>query len=263
MRSGVSTFSYTATATYALVTGDADANYPIGNLADLFQISNPARITPDAGEIAFTAVLTTDQTVQMAALVQHRLPAGATVRTRLFSDAGMTTTVTGGDLGPTAIPAPVTGYRQTFPAVMAASRTVRAVRIDIEDAGSDPIDFGGLEIAQWWELPKITATAEIGFGDGADDIALLGGGAWGRQEYRPNTYSGQVAHMDTAVSLTTGLDFQKYKQLSRPFVFCEDYSDPASWPRTTFLAMNSDLSPFVAALYSRDRYQFRLAEHVR
>jgi hypothetical protein len=263
VRSGVSTASFSESATFAAVTGTFDANYPVGSMSDLNQPSKVARVAPAAGVVAFTAVLSADRSVQVAALVAHTLPAGATVRTRFFSDAGMTTLVTGGDLGPTAIPTPVSGYKQTYPALMDAAQTVRAVRWDIASAGASDIDIGAAEIAQWWEWPKITATAELGFDDPGEDLQLLGGGAVGQEGYAPNTYAGQVAHMDIADSLTLGVDFQKLKQLSRPFVFVEDYSDSASWPRTCFLALNVDLPQFVAQLYDRDAFQFRLREHVR
>lgn len=263
MKTGVSTIPYGETATFALVTGSADATYGIANLASIATPSKPARLTPSAGALAFTAVLTANRTVQLAALAQHGLPAGATVRTRFYSDAGMTTVVTGGDLGPTSIPTPVSGYKQTFPGIMAASQTVRAVRWDIASAGASAIDFGAAEIAQWWEWPKITRAADLGFEDPGEDLGLLGGGAVGQEGYAPNTYAGEVSHMATSVSLTTALDFQKLKQLGKPFVFVEDYDDSASWPRTCFLARNVDLPPLVAALYDRDGFQFRLREHVR
>lgn len=263
MRPGVSYFSVGEDAVFAEVTGTFDPLYPVEYLADLFLPTCPCRVVPDAGDVAFTAALPAAQPVQMIALPQHTIPAGASVRARLYSDAGMTTLVTDGDLGPTQIPDPVTGWKQTFLAVMNAVQTVRAVRIDISDAGTDPIDLGGLEIAQWWEWPWITADANLGFTDGADDIDLLGGGAWGREEYRPNTYSGQVDYMEASEALTNGLDFLKNRQQSRPFVFCEDYSDPTTWPRTCFLAMNASLEPLVAQLYDKERFQFRAREWVR
>lgn len=268
MRPGLSTFSGVSDSnvtapTITLLTGSADANYGVANLSDLLVPTKVARITPAGGVIAFKVVMAADHAAQMAALVNHTLPTDATVRVRFYSDAGASVLVTGGDLGPTTIPDPVDGYAQTFPAVMAAAQTVRAVRIDIASAGSDPIDFGGCEVAQWWELGGLTNSADVGFEDGAEDLQLMGGGAWGRQEYHPNLYSGEVAYMDSALSLTMGLSFLKNKALARPFVFVEDYADPASWPRTCYLASNADLPPFVAQLFDRDHVQLRLREHVR
>lgn len=268
MRPGLSTFSgvsdpNVAAPTVTLLTGSADANYPVGNLSDLLVPSKVARITPAGGAIAFKVVMAADHAAQIAALVNHTLPAGASVRVRFYADSGLSALVSGGDLGPTTIPDPVEGYPQTFPAVMDAAQTVRAVRVDIASAGADPIDLGGCEVAQWWELGGLTNSADVGFEDGGDDLALMGGGAWGRQEYHPNTYSGEVAYMDSAQSLTTGLSFLKNKALARPFVFVEDYADPATWPRTCYLASNADLPPFVAQLYDRDQVQIRVREHVR
>jgi hypothetical protein len=182
VRTGVSVTSYADTATFAAVTGSFDANYLVANLGDLFQPSKVGRVTPAGGLIVITAVLPVAQLIQMVALIQHTLPAGATIRVRFYSDAGMTSVVTGGDLGPTAIPAPVSNFRQTFPAVMAAPQTVRAIRVDIASAGSSAIDIGGLDVGAWWELPKLTGTAEIGFVDGGSTSTCSAAGPTGAKK---------------------------------------------------------------------------------
>jgi hypothetical protein len=43
----------------------------------------------------------------------------------------------------------------------------------------------------------------------------------------------------------------------------EDYNDQGSWPRTCFLARNTELPPLVGALYRHDKFQFRFKEHLR
>jgi hypothetical protein len=261
MRPGVTTFSHAADAAFAAVTGSADASYPVANLGDLVLPSKVARVTPSGGVIAVTAVLPAAQAIQAVVLGRHTLPAGATVRLRLYSDAAMTTGVAGGDSGVSAIPAPVAGYRQCRPFVMAAAQSVRAVRVDIASAGSSPVDLGWLEIAGWWNWGRLTPTADIGQAAQAPSTPLLGGGERGRRSAWATTYAGQVAFIEDG--LTAGLDFQKNRNLGRPFVFVEDADDPATWPRTAFLAVNKDLAPLTAQLYRRDTFQIRVREHCR
>lgn len=261
MRPGVTTFSYAPDAVFSVVTGSVDANYALANLGDLLLPSMPARITPSGGVIAFTAVLPAAQSIQAVVLGRHTLLAGATVRIRLYSDAGATTLVTGGDSGVVAIPTPVAGYRQCVPFVMAAAQAVRAVRIDVASAGSSPIDIGWLEIAGWWNWGRLTPTADIGQTAQAPSTPLLGGGERGRRSDWATTYSGQVEFIEDG--LTAGLDFQKNRNLGRPHVFCEDADDPTTWPRTTFLALNKDLTPLTAQLYRRDKWQIRARELCR
>jgi hypothetical protein len=262
IRSGVSVFTYAAETTFALVTGSASSDYPVTNLADLFQTTKVARVTPSGGVIAFTAVLSADQAVQIAAMVNHTLPANAVVRVRFYSDAAMTTVVANGDMGNVAIPDPVDGYIQTFPSVMPARQTVRAVRFDISNAGSDPVDIGAVEIAQWWSLPN-PQNADVGFDDGTDDIALMGGGSWGRDEYHPTTYRADWAHMNSADALANGVSFLKNKSLVRPYIFVENYADPTTWPRTCFVALNQEMSQFAMKLYDREIFALRAREFVR
>lgn len=260
IRMGVSLKPQGDTATFTAITGSVSSDYPITNLSDLYQTTKVARITPSSGAIAFQAVLTANQTIQMAALVNHSLPVGATVRVRFYSDASLATLVH--DMGSVAIPDPVTGYVQTFPSVMPSPLSVRAIRVDIANAGASAVDIGGVEIAQWWDLPQPQG-AQVGMEDGASDIALMGGGAWGREEYHPNSYRADWSHMDSADGLTTGVTFLKNKSLTRPYVFVEDYADKTTWPRTCFLALNSEMSDFAMRLYDRDSFALRAREYLR
>lgn len=246
---------------FADVTGSFDADYPIDNLADPVEITKVSRVTPAGGAVAFTCVLSADQTVSGLALVAHTLPAGATVRARFYSDS-LSTLVE--DVSATAIPTPVTGYAQTYPVIMVGgSDTIRSVRIDIASAGSDPIDLGCLQVGEFWEWPWITAGMDAGFNMPADDIELEGGGAFGAQGVKKRTRSGEVSWMALATSSSDGIDFQARTALSLPFVFVEDYATPANWPRDCFLAVNSEVPAIVAAMFDRDTFQFRFSEHRR
>lgn len=258
MRPVVSTDSVAAEAVFAAVTGTWSASYPVANLGDLFLTTKVARVTPAAGAAAFTAVLAADTDVQFVAIVDHTMPAGATARIRLYSDAGMTSAVF--DSTATAIPTPLARQEQTFPVVLDAAVTVRAVRVDLAGLSGD-LDIGALEIAAAWEWPWITAGAGVGVTSATDDIALVGGGSVGRQTRKLRTHEGQVSFLELGISTTTGIDAQKLKGLARPFVFVEDYDTPASWPRSCYLARNTALPAFASALYGHDHFQFRLRKH--
>lgn len=259
MRSGVGSPSYASDAAFAAITGTFDADYPVDNLADTWAPSKVGRVTPSGAAAAFSAVLAADQTVRFAALVAHDLPSGATVRMRFYSDAALSVLVE--DVAAAAIPDPVGGYVQTYPVLMSAAATVRGVRVDLAGLSGDA-EIGALEIAGWWEWDNITAGANFGLKSGGDAIALVGGASAGGTGSLSRTYDGQVSYQDWTAS-DTGLDFQKAQGLARPFVFVEDYSDPTSWPRSCFLARNTDLPPMVAQFYDRDHFQFRLMEHRR
>lgn len=260
MNPGVSMTSHSETATFASVTGTFASDYPVGNLADLVEIGEVARVTPSGSAAAFTAVLAASQSVQFVALVGHNLPAGASVRVRTYSDAGLSSLVA--DSGATTIPDPVDGLAQTFPFLMDAAASVRSVRVDLAGLSGD-VDMGGLEIASWFAFPYISTGAEAGLEEGPDDLELIGGGAAGAESELVRTYDGEIAYLSMSTATTTGLDFQKLKGLTRPFVFVEDYDDPDTWARGCFLAVNADLPPMVAQLYDADTFQFRLREHVR
>jgi hypothetical protein len=261
MRPGVSTSSVAEDATFTSIAGTWDTDYPVTGLADPIRIAEVARVTPATGAAAFKAALTADQSVDFFALAGHTLPAGATVRFRGYSDAAATLQVA--DTTATTIPTPVSPWRQTFPAVLSAPVTIRAVRVDIANAGADPIDIGACIVGRFWEWPWITAGMTAGLRAGGGDIDLIGGGSVGRDVTKLRTREGQISYLDLSTSSTTGLDHQKRNALTRPFVFIEDLDTPANWPRDCFLAVNSDLPASVAALFDKDTFQFRLVEHVR
>lgn len=257
MRSAVSSIGVVSSATLAVITGTADTDYPITNLSDLTQPNLPCRIVPSTGAVAFSAVFAANQAVQMVALVNHTLPAGATVRARFYSDAAMTTVLQ--DVSATAIPTPLSDYRQTYPVALAAGlTTVKAVRIDIASAGSS-IDIGAFEIAGLWAI-SLLAGAEFGFADDGQDTQLAGGASVSADPWRPRTMSGQLS-LSFGSATDTAMDDGKRKGLSVPFVFVEDLDDVTA--RNVWLATHEDLSPLAARLYGHDTYPLRLREHAR
>lgn len=255
MRPGVSTNSAADLATFAIVTGTGDSDYPIANLGDLVTPSEVARITPAGGAVAFTAVLPAARSIQFAALVEHAIPTGGTVRVRFYSDA-LSTVVH--DTTAVTIPDP-TSDPQTFPVLLNAPLSVRAIRVDIAGL-SAPLDIGGCELAGFWEWPWITAGLAAGFSIGGSDEDLVGGGSAGAEGEDFRTRSFDVSYLELRISTTTGIDFQKVQGLTRPFVYIEDYDDPISFPRDCFLAVNSELPPLTAAMFGSDTLSMRLTE---
>jgi hypothetical protein len=258
MRPGVSTNSCSDLATFAGVVGTWSADYPVTNLGDTMEPGIVARVTPASGAAAFTATLPAARSLQFVGLVEHLVPAAGTVRVRFYSDV-LTTLVH--DTAAVTIPDP-TSDPQTFPVLLDAAISVRSIRVDIAGLSGD-LDIGACEIAQFWEFPWITEGLTAGFDASGAELPLVGGGSAGAEGDIHRTRSFEVSHLDLAVSSTTGLDFQKWQGLTRPYVYVEDYDTPSSWPRDCFLAVNSEIPPAVAILSNRDNAQFRPREHRR
>lgn len=259
MRSGVSTRSCSDEAAFAGVAGAWSTDYPAENLGDTLEPGIVARVTPAAGAAAFTATLPSARLLQFVGLVEHLIPADGTVRVRFYSDV-LTTVVH--DTAAVAIPDP-TNDPQTFPVLLDAPISVRSIRVDLAGLGADDLDIGACELAKFWELPWITAGLVAGFDASGEELPLVGGGSAGAEGDKHRTRSFEVSRIDLAVSSTTGLDFQWWQGLTRPFVYVEDYDTPSSWPRDCFLAANAALEPAVVAVFDRDNLQFRLREHRR
>lgn len=259
MRSGVSTNSLADDGTFSVATGTEDPGgygYAIENIGDLFDPGEMARITPDTGTVVIERVLSAAASVQCLALIEHNIPDGGEVQVEFFSDDAFTTA--GTDTGSVAIPTPAADP-QTFPVVLDAAETVQSIRITVTGLTND-LEIGGLEIGSWWEWPWITAGLDAAFDIGGAEQVLVGGGSYGAEGEVSRTRNFQVSYMDLSTSSTTGLDWQAYQGLTRPFVYVEDYDTPGSWPRDCFLAVNEALSPMAAVLSDRDNVQFRLRE---
>jgi hypothetical protein len=181
-RAGVSATSYSKISTFAAISGSWSSDYPVTNLRDLVRSAQPARVTPASGAAAFSVVMPSSQTVQLAALVHHTLPAGATVRLRLYSDAAMTGLVLDSGLYG-AWPqgsAPSAGYMATRPFLTDAPAMCRAARVDLAGL-TGATDIGAFELAKWWEWPGVSPGANIGFSPTQSRIDYIGGASEGRR----------------------------------------------------------------------------------
>lgn len=264
-RPGVSMDSYSAAATWTSVSGTWSTDYPVTNLGDLRRPTKVGRVVPAGGGlIGISAVLPAAVPIRMIAIVNHNCSAFASLLVRIWSDAG-TTTLTYDNGGQTFYPAgpgPDNTYAKVRPLILPAE--VQGRHIEIQIGGlTGTTDIGAVEIARFWEWSGVSPGADVGFRPLQSRIDYLGGGSEGVDEPPSRTYDGEMSYLALAIAASQGLDFQKLKGKAEPFVFTEDYSDAASWARTTFLATNAELPASVGAVYRHDRYQFRLKEHMR
>lgn len=264
MTPGVSTLSIASQGTWALFTGTGDANYPVANLTDLVRPSNVCRITPAAGAINIRITFPSSLSMQFLALVNHTLPAGATVRIRPTTGTNGSGTVLfdSGAIAVWASGAPLSGFKPTFPYLGPSLVSARSVQLDFASAGSSPVEFGAIEVGQWmpWNIGE---GIEVGFETRAADVTLVGGGAEAGDMPMARIANGQIDKLSLSTLYPQFLDFQKAQGKNKPFVYVEDLDDATTFARRCFLARNTDLPPLVGALYRSDRFQFRLREQMR
>jgi hypothetical protein len=254
--------SYDSVASQAAVTilsgGVADANYPLRNLRDLSTISNPARIT--GGGITLQVTFPAPVTIQMLALVRHSgYSSGAPFFAGFYSGPNQTgTVVASGTVA--VVPDTVTGYPNVTPMILSAPVTCQSMQLVVYTASV--LEIGALEIAKWWSW-DLSPGKEISFSPANADQDLLGGYLDPGDRWAPRTFSGQSDLMALTTAQTTGIDFQRVMRTGKPFVFVQEATDVASWPRTAWLAVNQELPPSIGALYRHDTFQFRLVEYLR
>lgn len=263
MTAGVSIDSYSEGAVWTSITGTWDTNYPITNLGDLPRPSAVSRVVPVSGAIAIKGVLAAAAPVGIVALVHHTMAADAQMRVRLYSDDAQTAQVL--DSGTIAVwptgSAPVTNFLAVRPYIPTLT-TAKSIRIDLTSI-SGTIDIGAIEVANFWNWAGVSNGSTIGFDVRAPAMAFAGGASQGVEQFMPRIYSGQIDYVKLADAASNGIDFQKLKGTSYPFVVVDDYEDAPAWLHGCFFARNSDVPPLVGAMYRHDTFQFRLTEHVR
>lgn len=270
MRPGVIFPSWGGEAVWSAVSGGWAADYPLQNVADLVRPSKLARAS-GTGLRTVAAVLPQARPVQAVALVAHNYVPGAdTVRLYAFSGTGHDPTAdaatmvydSGAVLWWPDGAEPVDGYASLRLFRLPAAVSARSIRLVLNNTGATPLEIGAIEIGGWWDLP-IAPGRTLGFESAEPSVDLAGGAKVAGSARSPRAVSGQVDFMALAEATTTAIDFQKLQDLNAPFVFVQDADDPASWPRTAFLARNQKLDPLVGALYRHDRFRFSFIEHWR
>jgi hypothetical protein len=261
---GVSIDSRSKAAVWAGPVGAWAAGYPVANLGDLPRPSQVARVTPAGGAAAFTAVLSDYWTVQIVALIHHNADTEASMRIRLYFDEDMT--ILRADSGVIKVwpvgSAPDPDFLSLRPYIFDAAVVCRAVRVDFEDL-SGPLDIGACEIARFWDWGGVSDGVEIGFDARTPTQRFAGGASQGVDQFMPRTYNGQLDYVALKEASSSGIDFQKLKGTTYPFVVVDNYEDEAAWAHGCFFARNLDLPPMVGVLYRHDTFQFRFSEYVR
>jgi len=268
MTAGVSMWSRGSVATFASVVGTWSADYPATHLADLINISRVSRFTPASGAAAFTFVLPELVPIQFVGLARHTMPAGVTMRVRLFKTNNPDPVTNAanivhdsGVIGVWPSGGPVANYPSVRPYKLTAAIGTWSGRIDFASLPG-AAEIGGVDLGEWWTL-NISPGKEMGFDPRAPVIRYSAGGSEALDVWAPRILRGQVDYMHMKEAGTTGLDFQKSAGQSRPFIYTQDYEDPTTWPRSCMLMTNSELPPSVGALYRHDAFQVRFREHWR
>lgn len=263
MRTGIIFPAWGHEVAYSSVV-DWHANYPLQNVSDVIRTSKIARRTSNA-YTTLSAEFPEPRSVQAIALIGHNLVPSSQVSLS-FYDGPMATPgeyVGGtGFLSPTGGQPNQTAYRRIMPIILPAPVTARSFYMTFDNI-ADPMELEAIEVGQFWEWPGISYGREIGVSVESEEISLVGGAAFHPETAAPRTVSGQIDLLAMAKTSTTGLDFQKAMDLQRPFVWAEDFDDPATWARRCLFARNVDLPAMVGALYRHDRFPIRMIEHMR
>lgn len=272
MKTGVIFPSYADEVVWTAVAGAWSADYPLQNVSSLKEPSRVARASSAGSSRTISGVLPQNRQIRALALIGHLIPAGAVQwRAHFFSGTGSDPTANAADLlHDTGVQAfwpsasgPTDGYRSTRPYILPAVISARSFRIVINGAAGVTHQLSGIEIGGFWEWPGISPGRELGVRAEADRTDLVGGASYVQGKGTPIIARGSIDLLKMSVAQTTGLDFQAHTDKRRPFIWAEDFDDPATWARKCLLVRNEELPPSVGALYRHDRFQLRLVEHLR
>lgn len=243
--------------------GGWQAAYPFTNTRDLIRISKLAR-ADGAGDRQVILNLPALLPIRAVALVGHNLPKGSTIQvstTDAVDGGGNAVHATGSMPTWPGASAPVAGYRAVRPVLFGFTAPVRSIVIGMNTDAV--IEIQGVDVGGFWEWP-MGYGREIGVNIPNGEVDLAGGASYRpARNLKPRTVTGQVDLMKMEETATTGLDFQRGIDISHPFVWAEDWTDPTTWARKCMLVRNRELSPMVGSVYRRDRFPVTLIEHFR
>lgn len=272
MKTGVLFPSHAADVTYTAISGGWAAAYPISNAAKLVEPSRIARAAAAGAAQVIGGVFSAARVVRAIALIGHQVPAGAgTLRLYLFSSLGNDPSANAGtmifDSGDMAVwpggSGPVDGYRATRPYVLPADMTARSFRLVLSGVAGVTHELAGIEIGGFWQWPGISNGRELGVRAESGRTDYAGGASHVQGRGAPVVARGNIDLLAMKTTQTTGLDFQTAFDRQRPFVWAEDFDDPATWARKCLLVRNEEVPPMVGAMYRHDRFPVRLVEHLR
>lgn len=264
MKTGVIFPSYAQEVTYG--GGAWLENYPVSNLKNLVEPSRRTVQTVKAN-VGLFGTFPQDRVVQAVAIIGHKaIPADPQFQVLFYSGVEGGGSIVGNSHPVSWWPsgsAPVPGYRSIRPVILPAPVTARSFQVYMNE-GSVAHSIEAIEVGGFWEWPGISYGRQIGFRPDDGVVSAAGGASFSVSTARkPRYVNGQIEAMKLADSTTKGLDFQKLNDIQRPFVWAEDFDDPATWPRKCMLVRNEELPPLVGSLYKRDRFPIRLIEHMR
>lgn len=261
--------SYGDGVVWSAVSGGWTESYPLQNVADRIRASNVGRASA-AGARVITGVLSEKRVIAAVAIIGHNLPvvAGA-IQVWAFSGTGTDPVANAGEIvfnsGPVSVwpsgSGPISPYRSIRPFLFSGVQA-RSFRIAFP-AGPEALEIEAIEVGGFWEWPGVSFGREQGFAAGGSDVALVGGGAQPGDGNPARSISAQLDFMAMATTSTTGLDFQKRLDVQTPFVWSDEYENPAQWPRKVLLVRNESLPAIVGRLYRHDAFPVRLVEHLR
>lgn len=245
-----------------MITGAANASYPVANLSDLYNIKTPF-IANASGAVAFSAVLPASKSLSFLALLDHNGGAADTVRWRLYSDAAMTAMV----LDSAALPLFPAGssvsstYPQNFPYRFNAV-TARAVRVDLS-ANAAAWAIGAIEMGGFWEWTDVAVPRSSGFQNADAEANQPFSADHVMGQFAPRIISGTRETVDQSENATTAQDFLMEKKTALPFVWCWDTADATTYPRECVLVRNAKIQNPVQNSYPTGKQSFSFVEHLR
>ena len=263
MKSGVSFPSYTRDATWSVGGGGADADFPATNLGNLEEVRkvylasaagarNPAFVMPASKPVDFVAVV--HHNADAAATFRLQLSSGITPGADIVYDSGVVPFWPAG-----VIP---TDFLQVRPILLPAAVTTRSGRL-LLSATAAPWEIGAIEVGQFWKWEDVAVPRALGIDSRAIAVDMSRGAAHVMRQWAPRTVSGSREVVLQTELDGMLLDFQRAMGLHKPFVWCEDAEDAATWPRQCMVVTNESLPAGSATDYEVGRLGFSFVEHLR
>jgi hypothetical protein len=255
---------WTGVSTFAADGGTAAALYPVTNLGSL-PVSRVWR-SADAttANTKFAVTLDKARPVRLLGLVGHNLSLDATMRVRLYSDFGLTTTVYDSgwvEVWPEVFtfgsleweddrwwtlkysPEELTGYRWTRPIWLDGLYVARGIRVEFQDTTNADgyVECGLFEVAQGWQVSlNPDYGAEYGFQFRTQSTEALGGSEYFDRRAKGRVFKGQIGYLPNDEAMSRAFEAQRQLDLDTPFLWVLNPQSTTHLIREAFLARNVD-----------------------
>lgn len=258
--SGVSFPSFAHEAAWSTAAA-MDPDFPVSNLSDLVNLRRVALRTA-VGATTLDFVLPAARSIDFLAIAHHNAGPAATVAIQLSSGvdpgANLVWVAPAQPLRPVADDSL---FPHLFPHRLPAPVLARSGRLTFSP-NDTPLEIGAIEIGRFWKWNDVSVPREIGIDSTANVFSGAGGVEHVTRQWSARTVRGERAVVDQLELDTTLLDFQRANGLWKPFVWCWDVSDPATWAREAMLVTNSDVQPGEVTDYLAGRMGFAFREHL-